>query len=128
MPPQTQQECFDLMMKISDLIKDGAIEFLKKEYLWLSIFCIGFALLIYFAVDFPATAGSTRYVPYTTVAFLIGAATSMLCGSIGMRVAVYTNVRTTWCCNTSIDDGFHVAFKGGKVLGFSLVGICIIVL
>jgi Na+/H+-translocating membrane pyrophosphatase len=106
---------------------------LKKEYLYLSVFCLAFSILIYFAVDFPeSTGGGTRYMrymPYTTVAFYIGAATSMLCGFIAMRVAVYTNVRTTWCCNTSIFDCFHVAFKGGKVLGFALVvGICILIL
>ena len=52
----------------------------------------------------------------------------MVCGYIGMTIATYTNVRTTWACNTSIHDGFHVAFKGGKVLGFCLVGIAILVL
>jgi Na+/H+-translocating membrane pyrophosphatase len=117
-----------MMLKISELIKDGADEFLRKEYLYLSVFCVAFSILIYFAVDYPESSGGRRYMPYTTVAFYIGAATSMLCGFIGMRVAVYTNVRTTWCCNTSISDGFHVAFKGGKVLGFALVGICILIL
>lgn len=67
-------------------------------------------------------------MPYTTIAFFIGAATSMLCGYIGMIVAVFTNVRTTWACNTSINEGFHVAFKGGKVLGFALVGLAILIL
>ena len=52
MPPQTQQECFDMMLKISELIKDGAIEF----------FCLAFSLLIYFAVDFPPYTGRTRYI------------------------------------------------------------------
>ena len=94
----------------------------------MAVFCAIFSLLIYFAVDFPATAGATRYIPYTTVAFYIGALTSMLCGWIGMRVAVFTNVRTTWCCNTSISDGFHIAFKGGKVLGFALVGLALLIL
>ena len=45
-----------------------------------------------------------------------------------MRIAVYANVRTTWCCNKSIDDGFHVAFNGGQVLGFCLVGLALLVL
>lgn len=40
------------MIKISTLIKNGAIEFLKKEYAYLGVFCIGFSILIYFAVDF----------------------------------------------------------------------------
>ena len=116
------------MLKVSNLIKNGAIEFLKKEYTYLAIFCAIFSILIYFAVDFPETASTTRYYPYTTVAFYIGAMTSMLCGYIGMRVAVFTNVRTTYCCNNSIADGFHVAFKGGKVLGFALVGMALLIL
>lgn len=52
LPPQTQQEALDLMIKISGLIRDGAIEFLKKEYLYLAAFCGVFSVLIYFAVDF----------------------------------------------------------------------------
>jgi len=91
------------MKKIADLIKSGAITFLKKEYTYLSLFCIVFAVIVYF------TAEVNSY-PYTTVAFLIGAATSMLCGYLGMLIAVHTNWRTTYACNISIDDGFHVAF------------------
>ena len=116
------------MLRISDLIKNGAHEFLKKEYTYLAVFCGFFSILIYFAVDFPADATTENYYPYTTMSFYIGAITSMICGYIGMMVAVFTNVRTTWCCNTSINDGFHIAFKGGSVLGFSLVGITILVL
>lgn len=52
MPPQTQQEAFDLMLKISELIRTGANEFIKKEYTYLAVFCFFFSILIYFAVDF----------------------------------------------------------------------------
>ena len=128
MPPQTQQEAFDMMLKVSKAISDGSNEFIAKEYTYLTIFCLFFSIAIYFAVDFQEAMGDNQYMPFTTVAFYIGAITSMFCGWIGMKVAVYTNVRTTWCCNTSIEDGFHVAFKGGKVLGFALVGVCILVL
>lgn len=119
--PQTPEACFLMMKHIASLIKSGAITFLRKEYLYLTIFCSGFAILVYF------TAEVNNY-PYTTFAFLIGAITSMVCGYIGMLIAVHTNWRTTYACNLSIDDGFHVAFKGGQVLGFALVGIALIVL
>ena len=37
--------------------------------------------------------------PYTAISFLVGASTSILAGYIGMRIAVYTNTRTTFeCC------------------------------
>ena len=68
------------------------------------------------------------WTAYTTVAFLIGAVTSIAAGFIGMRVAVYTNVRTTKECATDIHDGFVVAYRGGEVLGFVLVGLALLVL
>lgn len=120
-PPQTAGEVFELMQKIASLIKNGAITFLIREFTYLTVFCLVFSVLIYFTVE------TTSY-PYTTIAFLIGALTSMICGYIGMRIAVHANVRTTYCCCNSLDDGFHVAFKGGQVLGFCLVGLALLVL
>lgn len=75
-------------------------------------------------------------VPYTAFAFLIGAGTSILAGYIGMRIAVYTNTRTTFkCCEgegegeaKDLSAGFLVAFRGGQVLGFCLVGLALLVL
>jgi len=45
-----------------------------------------------------------------------------------MRIAVYTNVRTTKECCDDISKGFNVAYRGGQVLGFTLVGIALLVL
>jgi len=109
------------MKKIADRIKTGAITFLVQEYLYLTLFCLVFSVLIYFTAE-------EGWAPYTTVAFLIGAFTSMLCGYLGMLIAVTTNYRTTYACNISIEDGFHMAFKGGMVLGFSLVGTALLTL
>ena len=50
-PPQTQEECFEMMQHIAKLIEDGACTFLFKEYCYLSLFCCGFAVLIYFAAE-----------------------------------------------------------------------------
>ena len=66
--------------------------------------------------------------PFTTIAFLIGGVTSIISGYIGMRVAVYTNVRTTKESATDIGNGFVVAYRGGQVLGFVLVGLALLVL
>jgi inorganic pyrophosphatase len=50
--------------------------------------------------------------PYTAIAFLVGAGTSILAGYIGMRIAVYTNTRTTFeCCKGEMLD---VTVKGEK--------------
>lgn len=65
---------------------------------------------------------------YTTSAFVIGGFTSILSGYIGMRIAVYTNVRTTKESAEDIEKGFVVAYRGGQVLGFVLVGLALFIL
>lgn len=66
--------------------------------------------------------------PYTATAFLIGCATSIAAGYIGMSIAVYTNTRTTFQCCRDTNDGFLTAFRGGQVLGFVLVGLALLCL
>jgi len=65
---------------------------------------------------------------YTTIAFLIGGFTSIIAGYIGMRIATFTNVRTTYLCAEDIHKGFVVAYRGGQVLGFCLVGLALLIL
>jgi inorganic pyrophosphatase len=65
---------------------------------------------------------------YTTAAFITGGLTSIASGYIGMKVAVYTNSRTTKECATDISNGFVVAYRGGQVLGFILVSLALLVL
>jgi len=66
-----------------------------------------FAILLFFTVE------PTFGTGYTTAAFVIGGFTSILAGYIGMRIAVYTNVRTTKESAEDIQNGFIVAYRGG---------------
>merc|ERR1719230_1483823 len=59
--------------------------------------------------------------PFAAIAFILGCITSILCGWIGMKIAVYTNFRTTHECWSSVTKGYDVAIRGGCVMGFSLV-------
>lgn len=59
---------------------------------------------------------------------MIGGFTSIVAGFIGMKIAVYTNVRTTYLCAQDIHLGFVVAYRGGQVLGFCLVGLALLIL
>lgn len=45
-----------------------------------------------------------------------------------MKVAVRANVRTCKKAIHSLHDAFVVAFRGGMVLGFTLVGLALLVL
>jgi len=103
---------------------------LTQEYLYLGIFSAIFALIIGATVDaqeMGMTKNPTNF-PYTATAYLIGSATSILAGYIGMRIAVYTNTRTTYMCCKSTNDGFITALRGGQVLGFTLVGLALLIL
>ena len=122
----------------------GAISFLNQEYLYLGIFAAVFAIILGVTVDaweMSRTNVPTTNFPYTAVAFLVGASTSILAGYIGMRIAVFTNSRTTFqCCRgeklpdgnggtiKDLSDGFFTAFRGGQVLGFVLVGLALLIL
>lgn len=131
MVPDTPEKVHDQMQTVQDHIKKGAKTFLKEEYSKLAIFCAFFAVILAVAVDQPwkaNEAGEKIAFPMTTCAFLVGAATSMLCGYIGMAVATDANAKVTSETTTSIGAGFNVAFAGGQVLGFCLVGIALLLL
>jgi len=81
-----------------------------------------FAVVIFF------TAEQEPMKPYTTIPFLLGAITSIISGYIGMQIAVRANVRTAKEARSSLDRAFNVAFRGGLVLGFVLVGLALLVL
>ncbi|HOP07026.1 MAG TPA: sodium-translocating pyrophosphatase [candidate division Zixibacteria bacterium] len=106
----------DLMKEISEVIHDGAMVFLKREYSILVIFIvIVFALLAW------------KVQPKTAYAFLGGAICSMLAGFIGMKAATRANVRT---CAAAKDLGqpaaLSIAFSGGAVMGMSVASLGLI--
>ncbi len=103
--------------EIAGAIAEGAMAFLGREYRVLSIFMALFAVLIWFTVD---------HGIYTAVAFLIGAATSVASGYIGMKIATKGNVRTASAARQSITKAFRVAFESGAVMGFGLTGLAVL--
>jgi len=106
------QTVLEEMTKIAKTISDGAMDFLFTEYKYMGAY-----IVIFGAVLFGFTGAAT------TVAFVVGAVTSILCGWIGMKIAVYTNVRATHQCWLDLASGYAVAIQGGSVMGLSLVSI-----
>jgi H(+)-translocating pyrophosphatase len=96
--------------------------FLQEEYTYISIFCIFFAAVICFTVE--KEIGQF----WTVIPFLLGAITSIVSGYIGMMIAVKANVRTCKQATIGLHEAFVVAFRGGAVLGFTLVGLALLVL
>ncbi len=88
--PQIGVEQVNKLKAISNQISSGANVFLWSEYFYLAIFIVIFGGLI---------AGVAEIFPgkfYTTIAFVIGAITSIICGYIGMMIATSANYRTAY--------------------------------
>lgn len=75
----------------------------------MSVFILLFGLVIFGIVDM---WGQERFHfrCYATVSFIIGSYTSILCGYIGMRIAVSSNYKTTYKCIEGLAEGFKVAY------------------
>jgi Na+/H+-translocating membrane pyrophosphatase len=118
----------ELLREVHQAITSGAEAFLRAEYTYCVIFEAVFAVVIFFLISW----GQKSFFlgALTTVAFILGAGTSILSGYIGMKVAVYANVRTTINCllNQGFKEGFNTAFRAGSVLGFAVTGLGILVL
>lgn len=63
---------------------------------------------------------------YTTIAYLLGAFTSLLAGYVSMKMATKANVRVAYNAISSLKLAFRTAFKAGSVLGFFLVSIALL--
>ena len=101
------------VVEIAGYIKEGARAFLRREYTVIIIFVI---------VTFPAIWLSPLGLG-TALAFVLGAFFSALAGIIGMKSATDANSRTTTAAQDyGMSRALGIAFKGGAVMGMSVVG------
>ncbi|MEM1206711.1 MAG: sodium-translocating pyrophosphatase [Acidobacteriota bacterium] len=106
------------MKKIAGHIRDGAMAFLGREYRVLTIFVVVVAGALAFA-----NSGREDSSALIGVSVLVGALCSGLAGFFGMRVATAANVRTAAAARGSLNEALKVAFSGGAVMGFCVVGL-----
>jgi inorganic pyrophosphatase len=115
-----------LLKEVYEAISTGAEAFLYAEYSICAIFVVAFSIIIFTFITWSQDA-SLGFL--TTLSFVLGAATSILSGYIGMRVAVFSNVRTTINAQKEgFTHCFNTAFRAGAVMGFALTGLGILVL
>ena len=113
----------DKMKKIAASIREGANAYLKQQYTAvLKVFAVVFALLLVIAF----ASGGKMLSVYTPFAFVTGGLFSMLAGFIGMKIATASNARTAQAASESLNKGLRVAFSSGSVMGFTVVGLCIL--
>jgi inorganic pyrophosphatase len=112
------------MNKISDQIKSGATAFLKTEYKYLSyfVFVVFIVLVVLYTLQ-PPSGDDTDGIRYAGC-FLVGAILSASAGWRGMDIATDANVKTTQAADKEgLDKALRVAFTGGAVMGFTVVGL-----
>lgn len=126
------------------LFLSGATSFLFTEYKYLGIFMVVFGAIIFLFLG-SVKGFSTESEPctysqgklckpalanaiFSTVAFLLGALTSVLSGFLGMKIATYANARTTLEARKGVGKAFITAFRSGAVMGFLLAANGLLVL
>jgi len=119
------------MQKISNAIETGAMAYLRRQYKTIGIVIVILAVVI--AIVGFVVEDFADYLNWkVSIAFVIGAAFSILSGYIGMKVSVNSNIRTASAARDSLNDAFKVSFRGGALSGIavsalSLVGLFLVV-
>jgi len=113
-----QPQGTEKIREISSAIQEGAMAFIRREYRTEVVVVIVVALILGFLGFVNPALG---WKP--AVAFIFGAACSMGAGFAGMSIAVRTNGRTTVAAEKSLNQGLRVSFRGGAVMGLTVVSI-----
>lgn len=119
----------DEMNRLCDEIAVGARAFLTTEYKYLTAFVIFVAIvlvILYTVVDTVEGGDKTEGIRIAAC-FLCGAILSAGAGWAGMAVATDANVRTTQAADKEgLSVALKVAFTGGAIMGFTVVGLGLI--
>jgi K(+)-stimulated pyrophosphate-energized sodium pump len=105
----------DRMKEIAKAIQEGAQAYLNRQYTIIA----GIGAVIFLFLTF--TLGWK-----TGVLFLIGAVLSGAAGYVGMNISVRSNLRTAEAARGGVNPALQLAFRGGAVTGFFVVGFGLI--
>jgi K(+)-stimulated pyrophosphate-energized sodium pump len=137
------------MREIADMIFEGAMAFLSRQYRTIAILAIVTAVIVGVLVGLISegvreiqrqdTAAGIQIIfspehvigrweegLLTGIAFIVGAACSALAGYIGMFIAVRSNIRTAAAAQRSLKEAITVSLRGGAVSGFLVVALSLL--
>ena len=104
------------LRKIAGAIRSGAFAFLVKEYQYMLVAAVPFAIGIYLIIG-----------GWALLAFLCGAMFSILAGFIGMNIATLANNRTSQAAfKQGEGKALEMAYSGGAVMGLVVSSLGII--
>ena len=105
------------MIEIAQAVRDGANAYLRQQYIGVSIFfAVVFAILL-------LLSSQGYFLIFIPIAFLAGGLFSGLAGWIGMTIATRASSRTAQAATEGLNKALRVAFSGGSVMGFTVVGL-----
>jgi K(+)-stimulated pyrophosphate-energized sodium pump len=112
------------MQNIAAAIQEGAGAYLNRQYTTIGIIGLVVAVLLAIFIQ-GSTTGDPGHV-LTAVLFVVGALCSAAAGYIGMNIAVRANVRTAQGGTVGLSRAMGIAFRGGAVTGFMVVGLALL--
>jgi K(+)-stimulated pyrophosphate-energized sodium pump len=112
-----QDQGSEKIREISGAIKEGGLAFIHREYRTEIIIVAIIAIILGFV---PGLGWKM------SVAFVFGALCSMGAGYAGMNMALRTNGRTCAAAQKSLNQALRISFRGGAVMGLTVVSIGII--
>lgn len=119
---KAQPSTNETIHSVGALIKNGANTFLKREYMLLARFVGVITILILLFLPQPIWTGNFLDNLIMAAAYIFGTILSAFAGKIGISVATIANMKAAEAATKGIKPSFLVAFRGGAVMGMSVVG------
>ncbi|MCL4560535.1 MAG: sodium-translocating pyrophosphatase [Chloroflexi bacterium] len=119
------------MKEVGDMIYEGAQAYLRRQYGTIAIISVVVAIIVGALLSLFSGSGidgiSTFGMAWrTALAFMTGAICSGIAGSIGMYIAVRSNVRCAAASQRCLSDAMLTALRGGSVSGFLVVALSLV--